>query len=127
VNWLWAFLFTQAVEVPIYVVGARTRIDEGFCASAITHPIVWFVWPALFDRLFGATLAPGSAMYAPLFGTSWTPAYLVMVVFAEAFAFGVEGAYLRWLKKSSPFMWSLAANAASLGLGLVSRAIFGVP
>lgn len=117
--WLGAFLFTQAVEVPIWAYALRRQRDvpvgrepwpawvvlaTSFGASAITHPFVWFAFPRY---------APGG--------------YEAMVVQAETFAVVVEAIYtsafgLRWA-----FAWSLAANGASAGLGLLSRAIFGWP
>jgi hypothetical protein len=116
--WLWAFLFTEAVEVPIWAYALRKharregeeRLDPwacvalGFGASAITHPIVWFVFPRL---------APGS--------------YWVMTAQAEAFAVLVEAAYASYLGLPSALAWSILANAMSLGLGLTSRAAFGWP
>lgn len=119
--WLWAFLFTQAVEVPIYVAlmrrapGPRAtppqHIEEqialGFWASAITHPIVWFVIPQI-----------PSASY-------WT-----MVVRAEGFAVVVEGLYLYSIRAFGlrrAMLFSLIANMASVGLGFTSRALFDWP
>ena len=102
--WLLAFAFTQVVEVPIYrrALGGRTLVAFG--ASALTHPIVWFVFPEL-----------------PL------PGYVAMVVAAETFAWLVEAAWLRAFGLERALAWSAIANAASLGLGLASRAAFGVP
>jgi hypothetical protein len=103
--WLWAFLFTQMVEVPIYAVGLRVGILAAFGASAITHPIVWFV-------LF---------RYLPL-------PYLWLAVAAEAFAFAVETAYFALLfRRRRAWLWSALANAASFGAGLLSRWLFGMP
>jgi hypothetical protein len=122
VAWLWAFFFTQAVEIPIYVAviqrerragRARGELDLveqialTFGASAITHPIVWFVIPLLpYDS------------------------YWEMAVRAELFAVVAEGIYLYGLCLSGlgrAFGASLLANAASFGLGLLSRATFGWP
>lgn len=127
--WLAAFFFTQAVEVPIYVVALRrgspargagpetrsapdarsllTLYGIGFGASALTHPIVWFVSPRL---PFGS--------------------YMAMLACAEVFAVVVEGVYLRALGGVSlrrGLMLSLLANAASVILGLACRAAFGAP
>ena len=127
--WLAAFFFTQTVEVPIYVIAlrrgllawgvgppARSAADArsllalyliGFGASALTHPIVWFVFPRL-----------------PI------GSYVVMVACAEVFAVVVEGVYLRALGVVSlrrGLMLSLLANAASASLGLTCRAVFGAP
>jgi ABC-type Co2+ transport system permease subunit len=117
--WLGAFAFTQAVEVPIWAYALRERRklargDEpwpfwlcavvGFGASAVTHPVVWFVIP---QHALGG--------------------YWAMVLQAEAFAVLVEAVYtglcgLRW-----SLAWSLFANAASAGLGLLSREMLGWP
>jgi hypothetical protein len=119
VAWIGAFLFTQAVEVPIWAYALRVDrqlakgadrwplwlcVLAGFGASAITHPVVWFVIPRV---------APGG--------------YWAMVVQAELFAVVVEAGYAGFLRLRSPLAWSILANAASAGLGLVCRATFGWP
>jgi hypothetical protein len=122
VRWLAAFLFTQVVECPIYASalcdrparGPRgwalgPRLAAAFGASAFTHPVVWFVIPWLWsslDRVGG---------------------YWAMVVVAELFAWSAEGLYFRALSLPRPWAWSLVANAASFGLGLLSRSLFGWP
>jgi hypothetical protein len=112
VAWLWAFLFTQAVEIPLYVamlrrearagrargeLGLGDLVGLGFGASAITHPIVWFVIPQIpYDS------------------------YWAMVGRAELFAVVAEGIYLYALCLSHlgrALSASLLANAASFGLG----------
>jgi hypothetical protein len=118
-DWLAAFTFTQAVEIPIWAQALRwdRRVAPGdtpwpmwinvviaFGASAITHPFVWFAFPRY---------APGS--------------YWVMVIQAEAFAVLVEAAYTRAFGLRWSLGWSLVANGASAGLGLLSRSIFGWP
>lgn len=120
--WLAAFAFTQAVEMPIYRFGAKTRIDEAFCASAITHPVVWFVIPYLYERLYVAM-----AMRWEWARVDDRIGYWVMVFFCEAFAVGVEAGYLKWLGKKRPLAWSFAANLASVSLGFLSRAVFHFP
>jgi hypothetical protein len=109
--WVRSFAFTQIVEVPIYlrgVPGNRWRAGAiAFGASALTHPIVWYVFP----RLHFAS-------------------YLRMAVAAEAFAFLAEAVYLWCFGVRGPARalgWSTLANGASLGLSLLSRALFGVP
>jgi hypothetical protein len=117
--WLGAFLFTQAVEVPIWAHGLRhhrtvraggeawplwVNFAVAFGASAITHPCVWFLIPRW---------APGG--------------YLAMVIQAEAFAVVVEALYMDSFGLRRPLLWSLGANGASAGLGLLSRALFGWP
>jgi hypothetical protein len=104
--WLRAFLFTQLVEVPIYMRGAGCSLPVAFGASLLTHPVVWFVF----------------------FSPRWNAGYTTRTVAAELFACLAEAAYLRFLaKRPRALLWSLGANAASLGLGLLSRSLFGVP
>jgi hypothetical protein len=104
--WLRAFVFTQLVEVPIYMRATRASLPVAFGASALTHPIVWFVF----------------------FSPRWNASYETRFVAAELFAWLAEAAYFRFLwKKPRALLWSLCANAASLGLGLLSRHWFGVP
>jgi hypothetical protein len=112
VKWLLAFAFTQAVELPIWVAalrrggrreGARSRptllvaVLVALGASALTHPVVWFVFPAL----------------RPAVG------YWPMIALAEAFAVGVEALYMHAEGVRGALWWSLAANAASLILGVL--------
>ena len=132
--WLWAFLFTQAVEVPIYAYAlwhfgrvrpggqplpTWARAALGFGASAITHPVVWFWFPR----------APGGAvLLAWLFLPHAAPrGYLPMVLEAEAFAVIVEAMYMDAVGLRWALPWSLVANGASAGIGLLSRAVFGWP
>jgi hypothetical protein len=104
--WLQAFLFTQIVEVPIYMRSMRCSVWAAFGASAITHPIVWF---GFFHRA-----VPGS--------------YTTKVVAAELFAWLAEAAYFRFaFKRKRAWLWALCANAASFSLGMLSRRLFGVP
>jgi hypothetical protein len=121
IAWLAAFVFTQVVEVPIYVALMRRAAGAGAVppphllaqialasgASALTHPIVWFVIP-LFEY----------------------NSYWIMVARAEAFAVLAEGIYFYALGAFGlrrAMLFSLLANASSCGLGFLSRAIFGVP
>lgn len=126
--WLSAFLFTQAVEIPIYVLAIRRALRDGhaerprrlplqialaFGASAVTHPIVWFVIP----RLAPSFSDPGAA-------------YLEYVVRAEAFALVVEAFYFHSfhvVRMPRAFAWSLLANGLSAGAGFLSRSLFGWP
>jgi hypothetical protein len=105
-SWLRAFIFTQLIEVPIYVRGAGCAPIAAFGASALTHPIIWF----------------------GLFSPRWRAPYSTRLIAAELFAWLVEAAYLRFaLGRRRALLWSLVANAASLGLGMLSRRLFGGP
>lgn len=111
IAWVLAFLFTQAVEVPVYAAALRSRPLAGrlaiaFGASLVTHPIVW--WSVL-------TFARDHDSYV-----AWSTG-------AELFAVTAEALWLKLFGVSRPLPWAILANAASLGLGLGSRALFGVP
>jgi hypothetical protein len=103
--WAIAFLFTQMVEVPIYSVGLRVGLLPAFGASAITHPILWFV---IFPHL-----------HLP---------YLWLIAIGESFAFLVEAAYFAFIfRRRRALLWSALANAASFSTGMLSRWLFGMP
>jgi hypothetical protein len=102
--WLARFLFTQLIEVPIYTYALRGRSLVAFGASAITHPVVFFVFPRL-----------------------WPGGYWSMIVAAEIFAFVVEGFYLRRAGLRRAFLWSLVSNGASYSLARLSAQTFGWP
>jgi hypothetical protein len=103
--WALAFLFTQMVEVPIYTVGLRVGVLPAFGASAITHPVLWFV---IFPYL-----------HLP---------YVWLIVVGESFAVLVEAAYFAYpFRRRRALLWSLLANAASFGTGMISRWLFGMP
>ena len=114
IAWLAAFVFTQIVEIPIYLV-ALARVPRpssrlrdlliAFGATAITHPLFWLLFPK--------NLSPH--------------AYLTATALAEMLVVLVEAAWLRAFGVRRAILWSVLANAASLGLGLLSRALFGLP
>ena len=114
--WLLAFAVTQVVECPIYVAALgrdgpkrslRDRLSLAFAASAITHPVVWFVIPHLW-RVTGQ-------------GTG----YAGLVVTSEAFAVLVEAELLRGFGLRRSLVWSLVANGASAGLGYLLLPVLG--
>jgi hypothetical protein len=101
-RWVAGFAFTQAIEVPLYLrLTGSWRVS--FLASALTHPLVWFVFPLL-----------------PL-------PYWTMLGFAETFAVVVEGAWLRWNGVDRSYFVSLLVNATSFTVGLLLRQAFGAP
>ena len=48
-------------------------------------------------------------------------------VMAEGIAVAIETLWLNWLGVARPLRWALAANLASLGISLLTRALFGWP
>ena len=107
VHWLSAFLVTQVVEVPIYARSLRHRAHRwqwAFGASVVTHPIVFFIFPRLG------------------IGDYWET-----VLYAEAFAVGIEAAYLSRLGVSYSVLWAMGANALSVAIGLGLRSLIGWP
>jgi hypothetical protein len=108
-QWLGAFAFTQAVEIPIYMRPLTGRFMVAFGASALTHPVLWFVFPRIHafqgDYWYGVGCAEGFA---------------VVVEAVWIFCFGVRPAL-------QALMWSILANGMSFGLGLVSRYYFNFP
>jgi hypothetical protein len=106
-HWAVAFAFTEIVEVPIYRRILDAKLIEAFGASAITHPVLWFVY---------VPLVRGHLSYAAYAALGET---LVVLVEAAYFAFA--------FKRKRALVASLAANSASFALGLLSNALFGWP
>ena len=104
-GWLVAFFFTQLFEMPIYWKATRS-LRVAFFASAMTHPIVWFVFPMLMDHRVG---------------------YWPMVVLAEMFAVLGEAGWLRFNGVPRPLLWSFGANVFSVGCGFALRELVGFP
>jgi hypothetical protein len=105
-RWLSAFAFTQLVEVPIYRRAFGCSLLAAFGASAITHPVVWFV------------------IFHPRVPLGYTGKF----VLAELFAWLAEAAYFGLaIRVPRALLWAFVANAASVLLALASRALFGGP
>ncbi len=130
-GWLPVFLFTQAIEVPIYARALR-RADAGrtllaaaaiaFGASALTHPVVWFVMPGVTDALLAWLARRGV-------GLVWSAAFRLALfgVLCEGFAVGVEALYLRAFRLPRALLWSLVANFASASVGFACTTLLGWP
>jgi hypothetical protein len=109
-SWLRAFLFTQMIEMGVYVRATdrplRERAAIAFAASAITHPLVWFVIVDVV-RILELT---GS------YRTDWW----IGVAAAETFAVLAEAAWLTvWrVRPFAALAWALGANAFSFTAGL---------
>lgn len=97
--WAFAFVLTQIVEVPIWMRAHRgsklARLVKAFGATAITHPLLWFV-----------------------FAPRWRGDYWSMFVVGELLVVAVESTYARLLGAAHPLAWSAVANATSASVGL---------
>jgi hypothetical protein len=63
--WVLAFLWTLALELPIYTAVLRHRrvVAITFAVNAITHPLLWFVFPR-FDPYWQYVLAGETCVIA---------------------------------------------------------------
>ena len=104
-SWATAFVLTQATELPVYWWGTRDaalspawRLAIGLGASAVTHPVVWFVLRGWLSPWLG---------------------FAAFFLIAETFAVGVEALYLRSFGVPHPWRLSLVANTTSASIGLL--------
>ncbi len=121
-HWVFAFVFTQFVEIPIYVRGLRVRPLIAFGASALTHPVVWFVIPGIFRALDRFFLGHGAR-----FVLDPTYRFIAFGVLCEGFAFVAEGFYFMAFRRKRPFLWSLVANGVSASVGYIFYRLTGWP
>lgn len=121
-RWALAFALTQIIEVPIYMRGARVRSFVAFGASAITHPVVWFVMPRIADAIYAAMSRRGiDLVHESAFRT------LGFAFLCEGFAVLVEAIYLRAFMVQRAFTWAIIANLASALAGYVLWLLTGLP
>jgi len=109
--WARAFAVTQLVEAPLYRATLRASWGRALAPSALTHPLVWFVFPRA-----------GEALGLP-YGT-WVTLAEVFAVVAEAAFFAATSPRAAWSRALGA---SLLANAASVAVALVGRATIGLP
>jgi len=108
-TWIGAFCLTQVIEIPVYLAAQRGSgrsrfgtVAVAFAASAMTHPLVWYLFPLL-PRTWGCVASV----------RCW---YQYMVL-AEAFAVLVEAVWLWRRGVARPLLWSLLANGLSVTVG----------
>lgn len=110
--WIRSFAFTLAAEAPVYVLASRRVVPAwraclaGMACSAITHPLLWFVWPRVI-RDYATYIATGELLVAVI----------------ESLVFFL---LCRPIRFSRAVAASFLANAFSYGLGLALRAL-GLP
>ena len=111
-DWLKAFALTETVEIPIVLaltraapLAAPRRAALAFFASLATHPLVWFVFPAL-------------GLSEP-----------VRVALSETWAWGAEAVFFLLvfpsLTSARAISTSAMANGVSFSVGLLVRAWTG--
>jgi hypothetical protein len=124
-RWFLAFAITQLVECPIYVRVFRVRFAVAFAASAMTHPLVCFLFPWLWRRIYVALM-----LARPGFSLSDTAYFLVFGALAEPFAIVVEALWLHRAARLSgrgALVASIVANTASGLAGLACSWATGWP
>ncbi len=104
-QWFIAFVFTQCIEVPLSV-RVTNRWSVSVLASCITHPVVWFAFPALWP-------------------VRWS--YGSMIVACEVFAVLTEAVWFRINGVRRALWLSFVVNGASAIGGLLLRQMFGWP
>jgi hypothetical protein len=114
-RWLRAFVLTIVLELPVYLAVARFRNEPmrstpnwrlalgAVMGSAVTHPILWFIWPQFFRH------------------------YVTFAATGELFAFVLETfiffAVARPITLQRATVASLLANGFSFGCGLLLYAL----
>ena len=104
--WLFAFVWTLAIELPIYVVMLGRHVKRwqsivvlAFAVNAFTHPLLWFVYPR------------------------FTPRWLYISI-GELAVFAIEAAILYAIvRRRSAIAAAFVANAASYALGNILFAV----
>jgi hypothetical protein len=120
-DWFKSFLFTLVIEVPVFILLSRgyasvgRRALAGAAGTCLTHPLLWFVWTVVIKAIVH-NYFPGVYWYGP---------YLVsgelIVAVVESFTFF---AIVGNIPLSRAIAASFIANAASFGVGQVTRVIW---
>ena len=105
--WFKSFLFTLAVEVPIFILIARKEVPvwraalAGAAGTCFTHPTLWFVWRVVVKD------------------------YAWYIISGELLAALIEAVIFWAIARPIPFSKAVAAsffaNAASYGVGKLVR------
>lgn len=124
-DWLLAFVLTQAIEAPIYLRfcvprPVRGRLWVALGASAWTHPLLWFALPDVW-----------AAVRGPLLDTGWLETWeaegAAFLLVAETAIWLGEAVWLRAFGGQRPWRWALVGNGASFGVGLLLQWLIGWP
>jgi hypothetical protein len=112
--YLTALALTYAVELPLLVALLRGRatwpriLGAGFLASAVTHPLLWFVWPRVVPlESYALFLATGEGL-------------VVAVEAVVIWALALGGRRAAW---RVAVLASVAVNGASCAAGLLLQTV----
>jgi hypothetical protein len=103
--WAIAFGLSLLAEIPVFVLVARLLERKrasrtplwrlalaGAAGTCLTHPLLWFVWPRLFEG-YSAYIASGELLVAAIeAGAFWLVARPIRLPTAAAAAFLANGA-----------------------------------
>ena len=94
-----SFAAAALIKTAVYLQPLPRRVLAALLATAITHPIVWFIFPRV-----------------------WPAGHVeTMVLCSQIFAVAIEGAYLASFSVKRPLVWALMANALSFCAALLLR------
>ncbi|MDP8225790.1 MAG: hypothetical protein P9L99_20690 [Candidatus Lernaella stagnicola] len=127
VRWFKAYLFTFAIEVPIFIFFARRYAKAwqlaiaGAAGTAYTHPLLWFVWR---DVVYSWFFHCGGREIIRSPYTAYLVSGELLVCVLETFTFwAVPRAFGRRIPFSLAVAASFIANAASFGVGQLMNAL----
>lgn len=119
-RWIKSFLFTLVIEAPVFVLLARKYVPvwraalAGAAGSCFTHPMLWFVWKGVIRSFFFGKVRPMDA-------------YSIYIITGELLVSIIESFTFYAIVKKVPLARCIAAsffaNAASFGIGVLSRKI----
>jgi hypothetical protein len=109
--WFHAFLFTLAVEIPIFILMVRRDVPvwraglAGAAGTCFTHPALWFLWSRVISD------------------------YTLYIISGELLVAAIESVSFFLIARPSTFAKAIAAsfvaNAASYGGGLIVKWLTG--
>lgn len=136
VRWLGAFALTQLVELPLYAhalrdaVPSRARWAWAALPSALTHPLLWWVFPIVAGQVgyVGAVVSLELAVVvveAVVLRTLVAGARTTAETRAASHA--TEPTSFLAGSRYGPWVVAAVANGASVAAGALSRALFAWP
>jgi len=102
--WVLAFVLTLLIEIPVFAIAARLLekgraprtplwrlLVAGAAGTCVTHPLLWFAWPHLFDD-YSAYIVSGELLVSVIeTGTFYLVARPVRLSTAAAASFLANG------------------------------------